>query len=159
MFFTTFIAVVCVHSILGSASCSTGSCSFRFNNVGHVINVLKIICSFPFHKPAYIFWQIAAIFLIWNFKLLALVYPVKSIFKLNTFCVSDFKFTTRAISEKPRRLSTILRSNTITLGSRTVLNQGWQLLKQIDLDQKQFDLELIIFAEYFLPHRTYSGGE
>ena len=24
--------------ILGSASCSTGSCSFRFNNVGHVIN-------------------------------------------------------------------------------------------------------------------------
>ena len=58
-----------------------GSCSFRFNDIGHLINVLKIICSLPFHKPAEIFGQIAATFLIRNFKLLALVYPVKSIFK------------------------------------------------------------------------------
>ena len=53
--------------------------------------------------------------------------------------------------------------NPTTPGSPTpckqALNQGWQPLKQIDLDQKQFDLELIIFAEHFLPHRTYSGGE
>ena len=77
--------------ILGSASCSSGICSFRFNRVGHVINVLKIICSLPFHKPANIFGQIAATFLIRNFELLALVYPIESIFKINTVCVSDFE--------------------------------------------------------------------
>ena len=86
-----------------------------------------------------------------EFQALAAVYPLKRIFKLNTFCVSDFKFTTRAISENPRRLSTVLKSNChhtwIEDGFKSI--QGWQPLKQIDLDQKQVDLESIIFAEYF----------
>ena len=56
-----------------------------------MINVLKIICSLPFHKPANIFGQTAATFLIRNFELLALVYPIESIFKINTVCVSDFE--------------------------------------------------------------------
>ena len=135
MFFTTFIAVFCIavfciHSIL----CSMDSCSFRFNNVGHLIDVLKIICSLPFHKPAYIFEQIAATFSIRNFKILALVYPVESFFKINTFCVSDFKFTYSTwVSGKSTGLSAISKSNTITLVLRTVFNQGWQKLKQIDL--------------------------
>ena len=97
--------------ILGSASCSTGSCSFRFNNIGHVINVLKIICSIPFYKSVYIFGANSSHISYTEFQALAAVYPLKRIFKLNTFCVSDFKFTTRAISENPRRLSTVLKSN------------------------------------------------
>ena len=46
--------------------------------------------------------QIAATFLTRNFKLLALVYPVKSIFKIDTFCFSGFKFTARQFLGNPR---------------------------------------------------------
>ena len=116
-----------------------------------MINVLKIICSLPFYKPVYIFGANSSHISYTELQALPAVYPLKRIFKLNTFCVSDFKFTTRAISENPRRLSTILKSNChhTWIEEWTVLNQGWQPLKQIDLDQKQFDLESIIFPEYF----------
>ena len=69
-----------------------------------MINVLKIICSLPFHKPANIFGQIAATFLIRNFEHLALVYPIESIFKINTVYLSDFELHPSYVCGKPTEL-------------------------------------------------------
>ena len=84
-----------------------------------------------------------------EFQALAAVYPPKRIFKLNTFCVSDFKFTTRAISENPRRLSTILKSNCHHTWIENTFKSRLTTIETNRSYQKQFDLESIIFAEYF----------
>ena len=142
--------------ILGSASCSSGICSFRFNNVGHVINVLKITCSLPFHKPANIFGQIAATFLIRNFELLALVYPIESIFKINTVCVSDFElhlasfWATHGSSNSGHFITQPIRIE--YLGHVTWMDQSacrisWQLVLHVKPSRKVPGSERKVYCE------------
>ena len=146
--------------ILGSARCSSGICSFRFNNVGHVINVLKITCCLPFHKPANIFGQIAATFLIRNFEHLALVYPIESIFKINTVCVSDFELHPAYVSGKPTGLKydfkTKYRHTRIEDGLTVVKGSFEALYYNVKLFKlgKEQSADVFSFVVSFVNHRV-----
>ena len=125
-----------------------------------MINVLKITCSLPFHKPANIFGQIAAIFPIRNFELLALVYPIESIFKINTVCVSDFELHPAYVSGKPTGLKydfkTKYRHTRIEDGLTVVKGSFEALYYNVKLFKlgKEQSADVFSFVVSFVNHRV-----
>ena len=113
----------------------------------------------PFHKPANIFGQIAATFLIRNFELLALVYPIESIFKINTVCVSDFELHLVSFWETHEvkvRFKTKYRHTRIEDGLTVVKGSFVALYYNVRLFKlgKEQSADLFSFVVSFVNHRV-----